>query len=125
VFNVPFQGGLGSLAAITLAFIAASLSLGLLISTLAKTQLQAMQMTVFILLPSILLSGFMFPYDAMPTLAQYIAEAFPATHFIRLIRGVVLRGADAGQLLPDITWLVVFTAVTLTVATVRFNKTLD
>ena len=125
VFRVPFAGDLASLAIITLAFIAASLTLGLLISTIARTQLQSMQMTVFVLLPSILLSGFMFPYDAMPEPAQYIAEAFPATHFIRLVRGVVLRGAGAGQMLPDIGWLLAFTVVMLTVATLRFRKSLD
>ena len=103
VFNVPLQGEILSLAAVTLPFIAASLALGLLFSTLAATQMQAMQMTVFILMPSILLSGFMFPFDAMPTAAQYIAEILPATHFMRLIRGVYLRGANASQLLPDIS----------------------
>lgn len=125
IFDVPLHGRFIDLALITLAFIAASLTLGLLISTVAKTQMQAMQMTVFILLPSILLSGFMFPYDAMPTLAQYIAELLPATHFIRLIRGVYLRGAEASQLLPDILWLLGFTVLMLVVATRRFDKTLD
>jgi len=125
VFNVPFQGEVLSLAAVTLPFIAASLSLGLLFSTLAKTQMQAMQMTFFFIMPSILLSGFMFPYDAMPQAAQYIAEVLPATHFVRLIRGVFLRGAHAGQLLPDILWLLAFTAVMLSIATKRFRKSLD
>lgn len=125
VFDVPFLGGLGTLALATLAFIAASLTLGLLISTIARTQLQAMQLTIFILLPSILLSGFMFPYDAMPVAAQYIAEAFPATHFVRLVRGVVLRGAEAGQLADDMLWLGGFTLVMLLVATARFHKRLD
>jgi len=125
VFDVPFQGEVLSLAAVTLPFIAASLSLGLLFSTLAKTQMQAMQMTFFFIMPSILLSGFMFPYDAMPQAAQYIAEILPATHFIRLIRAVFLRGAHAGQLLPDILWLLAFTAVMLAIATKRFRKSLD
>ncbi len=125
VFDVPFHGELLHLAVITLAFIAASLTLGLLISTVAQTQMQAMQMTVFILLPSILLSGFMFPYDAMPTLAQYIAEVLPATHFMRLIRAVYLRGAQVQQLLPDILWLLGFTVVMLGIATRRFQKNLD
>lgn len=125
VFSVPFQGALIDLIVITLAFIAASLTLGLLISTLATTQMQAMQMTVFILMPSILLSGFMFPYDAMPRAAQYIAEILPATHFIRLIRGVYLRGAEISQLLPDILWLLGFTIIMLTIATHRFRKSLD
>ncbi len=125
VFAVAFYGDYLNLAVITLSFIAASLTLGLLISTQAKTQMQAMQMTVFVLLPSILLSGFMFPYDAMPVAAQYIAEVLPATHFVRLIRGVYLRDAQIDQLAPDIFWLLGFTVVMLTVATLRFRKTLD
>ena len=125
IFRIPFAGSFTALAGVTLAFIAASLTLGLLISTLARTQLQAMQMTIFVLLPSILLSGFMFPYDAMPEAVQYIAEAFPATHYIRLVRGVVLRGADAGHMLPDILWLLGFTALLLLVASARFHKRLD
>jgi len=125
VFAVPFQGSLLSLAAVTLPFIAASLTLGLLFSTLAETQMQAMQMTFFVLMPSILLSGFMFPFDAMPRAAQYLAEILPATHYMRLIRGVFLRGATASQLLPDILWLLGFTAVMLTIATRRFRKSLD
>ena len=125
VFNVPFQGAFLDLSVITLAFIAASLALGLLISTIAKTQMEAMQMTVFILMPSILLSGFMFPFDAMPRVAQHIAELLPATHFIRLIRGVYLRGAVAGQMWGDLLWLLGLAAVMLTVATKRFHKSLD
>lgn len=125
VFGVTFQGELLSLAAITLPFIAANLALGLLISTRAQTQLQAMQLTFFILMPSILLSGFMFPYAAMPLPAQYIAEVLPATHYMRLIRGVFLRGAEAGQLLPDTLWLVGFTLIMLVIATKRFRKSLD
>jgi ABC-2 type transport system permease protein len=125
IFNVPFEGALINLAIVTLSFISASLALGLLISTIARTQLQAMQMTIFILLPSILLSGFMFPYEAMPKLAQTLSEALPATHFIRLIRGVVLRGATAPDLSDDIIWLLGFTAIILFISAKRFNKTLD
>jgi ABC-2 type transport system permease protein len=125
VFNVGFQGELFSLAIVTLPFIAANLTLGLLFSTFATTQMQAMQLTFFILMPSILLSGFMFPYAAMPLPAQYIAEALPATHYIRLIRGVFLRGAHAIQVQSDIFWLVGFTVVMLLIATKRFRKTLD
>ena len=91
LFNVPVNGNLLQLALATLLFITASLTLGLIISTIAKSQLQSMQMTIFVLLPSILLSGFMFPYEGMPKAAQYIAEVLPATHFMRLIRGVVLK----------------------------------
>lgn len=125
VFAVPFEGALLDLAVVTLSFIAASLALGLLISTIASTQLQAMQMTIFILLPSILLSGFMFPYEAMPELAQTISEGLPATHFIRLIRGVFLRGATIPDLSGDILWLLGFTAIILVVSAKRFHKTLD
>ncbi|MEH6583941.1 MAG: ABC transporter permease [Halioglobus sp.] len=125
IFSVPFQGDLFSLAIITLAFISASLTLGLMISTVARTQLQAMQMTLFVLIPSILLSGFMFPFEAMPKLAQHIAELLPATHFIRLVRGVVLRGATAHDLSFDIGWLLAFTAIMLAIASLRFKKRLD
>ena len=125
VFDVPFQGKILDLIAVTLPFIAASLTLGLLFSTLAATQMQAMQMTFFIVLPSVLLSGFMFPFDAMPKGAQYVAEILPATHFMRLIRGVFLRGAEASQLLTEIFWLLGFTLVVLAIATKRFRKTLD
>jgi len=125
IFDVPFQGTALNLIVITICFIGASLTLGLLISTVAETQMQAMQMTMFVLIPSILLSGFMFPYDAMPEIAQYISEAIPATHFMRLIRGVYLRGSSIGQLMPDIIWLLGFTFIMLGIATKRFNKTLD
>jgi ABC-2 type transport system permease protein len=103
-------------------FIWASLALGLVISTIAKTQLQAMQLTVFVLMPSILLSGFMFPYEAMPVGAQWVAEALPATHFIRMIRGIVLRQAEVLSLSRDALWLLGFTCVGVFVAAKRFNK---
>lgn len=124
-FNVPINGSLTQLALATLLFICASLVLGLVISTIAKNQLQSMQMTIFILLPSILLSGFMFPYEGMPELAQYISEALPATHFIRLIRGVVLREVEVIDMTYDMLWLITFTLVGLAVAAIRFKKTLD
>ncbi|KTA84073.1 ABC transporter permease [Aeromonas salmonicida] len=125
IFDVPINGALSQVLLATLLFIAASLTLGLLISTLAQTQLQAMQMTVFILLPSILLSGFMFPYEGMPVAAQWIAEVLPATHFMRLIRGIVLRGGELSELLPDVLWLAGFTLLVLTLAAHRFKKSLD
>jgi len=125
VFNVPINGDIAQIVFATLLFIAANLSLGLFISTAAKTQLQAMQMTVFILLPSILLSGFMFPYEGMPEPAQWIAEALPATHFVRIIRAVVLRSADLVDLQYDSIFLAVFTVVGLTVSTLKFKKRLD
>ena len=125
VFAVPINGSLLQIVAATLLFIAASLTLGLIISTIARTQLQAMQMTVFILLPSILLSGFLFPYEGMPRPAQYIAEALPATHFVRMIRGVVLRDASLTDMQTDTMFLAGFTVLGLLVATLKFRKTLD
>ena len=125
VFGVPINGGLFDIFIVTFLFIAASLTLGLIISTVAQTQLQAMQMTVFVLLPSILLSGFMFPYEAMPQAAQYFAEVLPATHFMRLIRAVVLKGAEFHSLVFDSLWLAAFTVLGLFVASIRFSKKLD
>jgi len=125
LFDMPFRGRIVDLYLAALAFIAASLTLGLLISTLAKTQFQAMQMTIFILLPSILLSGFMFPFDGMPVVAQNIAEFLPLTHFVRLVRGIVLRGAGIGELMPAVWALMVFFTVALSLAVLRFRKRLD
>jgi ABC-2 type transport system permease protein len=125
LFNVPFNGSLGQLFIVTLLFIIASLTLGLVISTIAKNQLQSTQMTIFVLLPSILLSGFMFPYEAMPVLAQYIAETLPATHFMRLIRGVVLRDANVIDMAFDVGWLTIFSLFGLLLASLRFKKNLD
>ncbi len=125
IFNVPVNGNLWQLTGATLLFITASLSLGLVISTIAKSQLQSMQMTIFVLLPSILLSGFMFPYEGMPKVAQYIAETLPATHFMRLVRGVVLRDVDIIDMTFDVVWLTLFTIFGLIVASLRFKKNLD
>jgi ABC-2 type transport system permease protein len=125
VFNVSVMGSISQLFMMTLLFIAASLVLGLIISTVAQTQLQAMQLTIFVLLPSILLSGFMFPYEGMPIEAQYIAEALPATHFIRSIRAIVLREVDVMDMAYDAIWLATFTLVGLLIASLRFKKRLD
>jgi len=125
LFHVPLNGLLSQLMLATILFIAASLTLGLLLSTIAKTQLQAMQLTVFILLPSILLSGFMFPYDSMPEAAQWIAEGLPATHYMRMSRGIILRGAELIDLIEDAVWLLSFTAIFLIVSARRFKKRLD
>ncbi len=125
LFQVPVNGSLLQLSGVTFLFITASLVLGLVISTIAKNQLQSMQMTVFVLLPSILLSGFMFPYEGMPLIAQYIAEVLPATHFMRLIRGVVLREAAMADMASDVYWLAGFILIALIVASIRFQKRLD
>ena len=109
----------------SLLFIVANLALGLMISTLASNQFQAMQMTFFILLPSILLSGFMFPFDGMPLAAQWIAEVLPMTHFMRLIRGVMLRGADLWAIRGELAALLGFIVVAMSVAIKRFSKRLD
>jgi len=125
LFSVPMRGDLGDVYLAALVFIGASLTLGLLISTLARSQFQAMQLTLFIFLPSILLSGFMFPFDGMPVVAQKIAEVLPLTHFVRLARGIILRGADLGELLPEVRALAVFFIVAITLAVLRFRKRLD
>jgi ABC-2 type transport system permease protein len=108
-----------------LIFIIANLALGLAISTLARNQFQAMQLTYFVLLPSILMSGFMFPFSGMPRVAQVIAEFLPMTHFMRLIRGVILRGAGLGELRHELMVLGIFFVVAMTFAVLRFTKRLD
>ena len=125
IFSVPIMGSEWQVLAVSLVFISANLSLGLLISTVAATQFQAMQMTFFFFLPSILLSGFMFPFEGMPEIAQYIAEILPLTHFNRLIRGIILRGADVSLMMQELAALAIFTAVALTLAVLRFSKRLD
>ena len=125
LFDVPVRGSIFDLYLAAFAFIAANLALGLLISTAARTQFQATQMTVFILLPSILLSGFMFPFEGMPRVAQWLGEVLPNTHFIRLTRGIMLREASIGELYQDVIYLVGFAAVAMAGAALRFTKRLD
>jgi ABC-2 type transport system permease protein len=125
LFGVPVAGSLLDVYAAAMLLIVANLSLGLLISTRAQSQFQAMQMTFFVFLPSILLSGFMFPFAGMPQAAQWLAEVLPLTHFLRLIRGIMLRGADLPELWTDALALVAFIAVMMTAAILRFHKRLD
>lgn len=125
LFAVPLPHYWGSMLLATLLFVLASLTLGLLISSRAQSQLQAMQMTVFVLLPSILLSGFMFPFSAMPKAAQWIAEVLPATHFVRLSRAIVLREAQWHELWMDALVLLLFFLLGLALAASRFSKRLD
>lgn len=125
LFQVPVRGGLLDVYFAAILLILANLTLGLLISTKAQSQFQAMQMTFFVFLPSILLSGFMFPFAGMPLVVQWLAEVLPLTHFLRLIRGVMLRGANLWELWPDVLALVAFTAVMMTLAISRFRKRLD
>jgi ABC-2 type transport system permease protein len=125
LFQVPVRGSVLDVYLAAVLLIVANLTLGLLISTKAQSQFQSMQMTMFVFLPSILLSGFMFPFAGMPTVVQWIAEVLPLTHFLRLIRGVMLRGAGLLELWPDVLALLAFTAVMMTAAILRFRKRLD
>ncbi|MBK7583930.1 MAG: ABC transporter permease [Myxococcales bacterium] len=124
VFDVPLVGSLGMLYALSFVFIAANLALGLFFSTLAKTQQQAMQMSFFFLLPNILLSGFMFPFEAMPRPAQWLSQALPLTHFLRIVRGITLRGATFADLSSELLAMTAILAVLVTVASLRFSKKL-
>ncbi len=125
IFGVPFVGGLWVLLVGTLAFIAANLMVGITISSLARNQTQAMQMTFFFFLPSLLLSGFMFPFRGMPGWAQAIGEVLPLTHFVRIVRGVMLKGNGLVEIWPQVWPLLVFTAVVMAVGLRRFRRTLD
>jgi ABC-2 type transport system permease protein len=125
LFSVPIRGSLAELYVVALVFIVASLSLGIFLSTFARSQFQAMQMAFFTFLPQILLSGFMFPYAGMPIAAQWTAEILPLTHFLRLIRGIMLRGAGLAELWPSLAALGVFIVVMLGIAVSRVHKRLD
>ena len=125
VFGVPVRGSLLDVYTVALIFIVASLSLGVFISTLAQTQFQSMQLAFFTFLPQILLSGFMFPYAGMPWPAQWLAEIFPMTHFIRLIRGIMLRASTLHDLWPELAALGAFIVVMLSIAIARTRKRLD
>jgi ABC-2 type transport system permease protein len=124
VFQVPFVGSLPLLYGLAFLFIAANLALGLVFSTVATTQQQAMQMSFFFLLPNILLSGFMFPFEAMPAPARWLAQALPLTHFLRVVRGIALKGSGFLEVAPDLLWLAALLALLLLVASLRFRKKL-
>ena len=125
LLRVPIVGSLADLYGATLLFIAATLALGLVVSSFAQTQFQAFQLAFMTMLPSLLLSGFMFPYEGMPVFAQQIAQVLPLTHFNVLVRGIVLRGADLFDFWPQIAKLSVFFALMMLVALMRFKKRLD
>ncbi len=122
LFRVPVRGSLIDLALASFLFIAANLTLGLVISSVTVNQLQATQLSFFFFLPSVLLSGFMFPFDAMPRPAQWLGELLPLTHYARMTRGILLRGAGIADHLPEAAALLLFFAVTLGVATRLFRK---
>jgi ABC-2 type transport system permease protein len=125
LFGVPFVGSLTLLLFAVTAFVAALVLLGYTISTMARTQMQALQLTVFFFLPSILLSGFMFPYRGMPEWAQWFGEIFPLTHFLRIIRAVMLKGANLSEIGFEVSILGVFILAYAGLALLRFRRTLD
>ncbi len=125
LFHIPMRGSLLLLYAITLAFIVANLGVGLLVSTVARTQAQAMQLGYFFLLPNILLSGFMFPRAAMPAPAQWLGLLLPLTYYLRVLRGVLLKGVGAPLLWRDTLVLITFAAVLVALSVRRFSKTIE
>lgn len=125
LFQVPLLGSLLLLYIMALPFVTANLAVGITISTVAKNQLQAVQMTVFFFLPSILLSGFMFPFAGMPTWAQYIGQALPLTHFLRIIRGILLKGNGFAEIWPNLWPILLFLIVVIYIAVKRYRQTLD
>jgi len=125
LFRVPFVGSILVLYAVALLFIAAQLTIGITISSLARNQLQAMQMTFFYFLPTMLLSGFMFPFQGMPGWAQVVGGVLPATYFMRLVRGILLKGNDWVDLWPNIWPVMLFTVLVMSIALLFYRKTLD
>lgn len=125
VFGVPVLGDPLSLVVVTLLFVVANLSIGYTFSTVASNQLQAVQMAMMFFLPNILLSGFMFPFAGMPHWAQWIGEALPLTHYIRVVRAIMLKGANLGDLTHDTLALCFLTLVAMLIAVRRFRRTLD
>jgi ABC-2 type transport system permease protein len=125
LFDVPFAGSLSLLLASVALFIVANLALGFTFSTLAKSQMQAMQLTFFFFLPSLLLSGFMFPFRGMPQWAQWLGEVLPLTHFLRIVRGVMLKSADLGSIQSELLAIMAFTLAVGLIAMTRYKRTLD
>jgi ABC-2 type transport system permease protein len=125
LFNVPMVGSVALLLAMIGVFMLANLGVGFTFSTLAKNQLQALQLTFFFFLPSMLLSGFMFPFRGMPGWAQALGEALPLTHFLRIVRGVMLKGSGAAELLPELWPMLAFLAVAGGIALLRYRRTVD
>ncbi len=124
IFRVPIAGSLSLLYALAFVFIAANLAIGMVFSTVAKTQQQAMQMSFFFLLPNILLSGFMFPFEGMPRGAQILSTALPLTHFLRIVRTIVLKGGGFADVRSELVWLTGILIALITIASTRFQKKL-
>ena len=125
LFDVPMEGSWTLLLGLIGVFIVANLGVGFTFSTIARNQLQAMQMTFFFFLPSMLLSGFMFPFRAMPEWAQWIGEWLPLTHFLRIVRGILLKGNGIGALWPELWPMLVFLLLACWLALRRYRQTLD
>ena len=125
VFQVPMVGSLFVVYAVAILFIAANLAVGITFSTLAQNQLQAMQMAFFFFLPSILLSGFMFPFRGMPEWAQHIGSVLPLTHFLRIVRGVLLKGSGWTEIMPEVWPIALFMVVVMAIGVKRYRQTLD
>ncbi|MBI3445894.1 MAG: ABC transporter permease [Magnetospirillum sp.] len=125
LFGVPVVGSLSLLSVALLIFIASNLTVGFTFSTVAKNQLQAMQMSFFFFLPSILLSGFMFPFRGMPVWAQWVGEVFPLTHFLRVVRGILLKGNGVAEIWPEMWPIIAFVALSALLALKRYRETLD
>ncbi|MGH7938641.1 MAG: ABC transporter permease [Bryobacteraceae bacterium] len=125
LFHVPMEGSIALLLLVALVFIAANLAMGITFSTIAKNQLQAMQMTFFVFLPSILLSGFMFPFRGMPRWAQWIGEVFPLTHFLRIIRGILLKGNNVDDVMLQLWQIALFAVIAVAIGIKRYRQTLD
>jgi ABC-2 type transport system permease protein len=125
LFDVPMLGSVALLLLLVLLFIVANLAVGITFSTIAKNQLQAVQMAFFFFLPSLLLSGYMFPFRGMPVWAQYIGECLPLTHFLRVVRGILLKGNGLPECLPDLWPIGLFLLVMLVIAVKRYRQTLD
>ena len=125
IFHVPMVGSLPLLYFVSLLFIAANLAVGITFSTLAQNQLQAVQMAFFFFLPSLLLSGFMFPFRGMPVWAQAVGSCLPNTHFLRIVRGILLKGNGLAEILPELWPLLLFLAVAMTIGVKRYRQTLD
>jgi ABC-2 type transport system permease protein len=125
LFHVPIVGSLALLLAAAFVFIAANLAMGITFSTMAKNQLQAVQMAYFFFLPSIMLSGFMFPFRGMPRWAQLIAEVLPLTHFLRIVRGILLKGNGIQEISLQLWQIALFAAIVLVIGVKRYRQTLD
>lgn len=125
LFNVPLVGSLTLLLVASLVFIVVNLAMGITFFTIARNQLQAVQMAFFVFLPSMILSGFMFPFRGMPVWAQYVGEVLPLTHFLRIVRGIMLKGSGVTEVALELWPIALFGVVVLTIAVKRYRKTMD